>query len=101
MSVELEFNGVVDGVTKSNAQTLLGEVIDADGTTSSSGGTYSLHNLNYVGEHDRVVLRIELTDGDDSDYPNVKNDLAATVAGFTVDFGTKTEVKDSLTGSVQ
>jgi len=100
MTVELKFTGRKDSISKTKATTLLDELIDLHGSTNTSSGTYSVGHSNYVAERQSFVIEIALCDCDDGDFPTVKDDLANTVADLAVDFGTKSEIKEELSGSV-
>lgn len=100
MTVEVSYSGMKNGLSKSETTTLLGELIDVHGSTSSTSGTYSVEHSNYVADSQRFVIEVQLTDADDSDYPNVKDDLAGTIANLSVDFGTKSDVKSELDGNL-
>jgi len=104
MTVELTFTGDVSGLTATEAETLISEVLATHGTTSSTSGTYHAENNSVQPSRDGdgfdVHIGVSLRDADDSDYPNVKDDLAGTVAGYSADFGTEAEIKDELYGSM-
>jgi hypothetical protein len=105
MTVKLTFTGDKTEVAQSEAEIVLGEVLSLHDTTSSTSGTYKAENQSIQPTRDgdgyNVHIGLSLIDADDSDYPHVKDDLAEQIAGLSIDFGTKDEVKDKLTGSVQ
>lgn len=100
MTVELRFAGVQNGLTKTEATNLLGEVIDIHGASSSTSGTYSVETANYVPSAERFVIEVSLCDADDDDYPNVKDDLATMVSNLSVDFGPKDEIEAKIQGDI-
>jgi len=104
MTVELTFTGDVTVDDASSAEALIGEVLAVHGTTSSTSGTYHAENNSVQpsgdGEGFDVHIGVSLRDADDSDYPNVKDDLAGAVADLSADFGTESEIKDELYGSM-
>lgn len=100
MTVELSYVGVQNGLSKTEATTLLGELIDLHGSSNSSSGTYAVEQSNYVADAERFVIEVSLSDCDDDDFPIVKDDLASAIADLPVDFGTKDEIKADLSGSV-
>lgn len=105
MTVELTFIGRKEGVTADERATLFGEVDSTHLSTSSTSGTYHIENCSFWPDGDgsdtyRVHIGLSLQDADDSDYPSVKDDLAETVAALSVDFGTKAEIKEGLTGEM-
>jgi hypothetical protein len=105
MTVELTYTGDVTGLTESEATTLIGEVLAQHEETSSTSGTYHAENNTVQpvrdGDGFDVHIGISLRDADDADYPDVKDDLAAFVAGLSVDLGTQSEIKDELYGSME
>jgi hypothetical protein len=104
MTVELTFTGNVSVADAADAEAVIGEVLALHGATSSTSGTYHAENNSVQPSGDGigfdVHIGLSLRDADDSDYPNVKDDLAGTVAGFSADFGTESEIKDELYGSM-
>jgi len=104
MTVELTFTGDVSGLTATEAETLISEVLSVHETESSTSGEYHAENNSVQpsrnGEGFDVHIGLSLVDADDSDYPSVKDDLAETVAGFSADFGTEAEITDELYGSM-
>ena len=100
MTVELRFNGVANGLSKTKATTLLGELVALHGTENPSSGTFSVEQSNYVASEQRFVVEVRLCDCDDDDFPVVKDDLAAAIADLAYDFGTADEVEQELRGDV-
>lgn len=104
MTVELTFTGDVSGLTETEAETLISEVLAYHETTSSTSGTYTVANNSIRPSNDTgfdVHIGLVLTDADDADYPNVKDDLAGAIAGLSIDFGTESEIKDELSGTMK
>jgi hypothetical protein len=105
MTVELTFTGDKSNVSQTDAEAVLSEILDLHGSTSSTSGTYHAENQSIQpsrnGDGYDVHIGLSLRDADDNDYPNVKDDLAQTLAGLSLDFGTKSEIKDELRGSVE
>lgn len=104
MTVQLKFNSRISGIAITDLTTTIDELDTLDGTTSSTSGTYDVHFVRYQwndsSEDTELHAAVTLTDTDDSDYPNVKQDLADAIAGLTADFGTASDIKTELSGDV-
>lgn len=104
MTVELHFNDRLRGIDAATASTTIDELESIDGTQSSTSGTYSVNFVRYQwpdgDQESELHAAVTLTDADDADYPDVKDDLAAKMAGLTADFGTESEIESELSGNV-
>lgn len=106
MTVQLSYNETLYGIEPAEASDLLEELNGIHGSSSSTSGQYSVTFARYQWgiDEDReseVHFHVDLEDADDSDYPDVKDDLAETIAGLTsIDAGTKKEIEPKLTGEM-
>jgi hypothetical protein len=100
MTVETQYNKTLTEVSVTDAATTLDELDTIDGTTSDTGGTFSVAFARYQWpDGDRASelhFHVELTDADDSQYPEVRDDLAQQVAGLTVVTDSASEVEAQI-----
>jgi len=104
MTVKVTFTGDKSEVNKQTAISAVDAILSAHETTSDTDGTYRAENnaiqptRNATGFD--VHVGLSLRDVDDSQYPDVKTDLAETIASLPLDFGTVDEIKDQINGNI-
>lgn len=105
MTVELRYNKRLNGLDTKTATAIIDALDAVDGTESSSGGTFTATFARYQfpSENDTSELHfdLQLRDSDDSDYPDVKDDLAQAVADLHDETPPADEVEPNLSGQVQ
>lgn len=104
MTVQLRYNAQHEDIAPSEAANLLEALADTDGSTSDTGGTYDVTFQRYqfdgTNRPSELHFDLELTDVDDDQYPNVKDDLAETVASLAVLDVTAAEATDGIEGQL-
>jgi hypothetical protein len=106
MTVKLTFTTNESGLTTTERDQLLGAVDGVHLDTSATGGTYEAANQSYQPNRDDpelwdVHIGLTLSDEDDDQFPDCKQDLAETLAGFEYDLGTAGELVDEISGNIQ
>lgn len=104
MTVELTFTGDKSNVRAEDAEAVIRDVLLAHETESDTRGEYQAENQSIQptrnGNGYDVHIGLSLTDVDDSEYPDVKTDLADTIANLPLDYGTVSEIEKQINGSI-
>lgn len=97
----MEYSGAVAGLGKTDSTDTLGQLIDLHGSTCQSSGEYDVDTFDYIADEKKIFLRLYVKNGKTSRIDQIKKDMAEQIAKLHADFGSKKEIQEQITGTIQ